>query len=160
MSLLTTSLHALFAPLLLTVAPANDSPLTSGWISERGCAEPGGMHQGAPRKPEPNFTDCRGPIAHTFGTVYQATRCAGPEIVVSGDSEAEALECALASAARGRVQLAASGSAQSYAICVTGPFDRATHQVMAYSVSDAEACARSQVCGALGNCTSAPQACR
>ncbi|AUX23925.1 uncharacterized protein SOCEGT47_044550 [Sorangium cellulosum] len=55
---------------------------------------------------------------------------------------------------------AAPGAARTYAICVTGFLGRSTQHVTAYSQADAEACARSQVCGALGDCTAAPNACR
>jgi len=160
MNLLATALHALFAPLLLSIGPASGSPSAGGWPAEHGFADPGGVRDGASRPYVPSPTDCRGPIAYTFGAVYEATRCAGPEIVIFADSEAEALGCALASAARSRVQLATSGPARTYAICVTGPFGRSTQHVQAYSLGDAQACARSQVCGALGDCTAAPNACR
>jgi len=137
MSLPARGLHALVAPLLLA---AISVPPPSGSASA--------------------ITDCLGAMRYTFGTVDLTTRCVSPEIVVPADSGVEALECALASAAHRGVQLVPSGAPRTYEICVTGPFGRSTHQILSYSPSDAQACARSQVCGALGNCTAAPNACR
>ncbi|WP_437813830.1 hypothetical protein [Sorangium sp. So ce1078] len=160
MSLLATALHAWSAFLLFDITSASASPLASGGPAERSCGDATDVRDDASRTHEPRLTDCHGAIAYTFGTAVADTRCAGPEIVIFADSEVEALGCAAASAARRGVQLAASGTARTYAICVTGSFGRSTQHVTAYSQADAQTCARSYVCGALGDCTAAPNACR
>lgn len=137
MSLPARGLHALVAPLLLltaTTIPASGSASAS--------------------------TDCLGATTYRFGTVDLFTHCVSPDIVVSADSDLEALGCAMTSAARRGVQVASLLPPRMYAICVTGFLGKSTYHVLSYSERDAEACARSQVCGALGDCTAAPNACR
>ncbi|WP_437317501.1 hypothetical protein [Sorangium sp. So ce385] len=158
MSLLATALQ--IASLLFNVTPPSGSPPANDRSGERGRGDAIGVSDDASRRDGPSLADCRGPIAYTFGTALADTRCAGPDIVIFADSEVEALGCAAASALRRGVRLAAAGTARSYAICVTGTFGRSTHHVTAYSRADAETCARSYVCGAFGDCTAAPNACR
>ncbi|AGP33269.1 hypothetical protein SCE1572_01355 [Sorangium cellulosum So0157-2] len=146
--------------MLFNVTPPSGSPPASGRPGERGSGDAIGVSDDAPRRDEPSLTDCRGPIAYTFGTALADTRCAGPDIVIFADSEVEGLGCAAASAARRGARLAAAVTARSYAICATGSFGRSTLHVTAHSQADAETCARSNVCGALGDCSAAPNACR
>ncbi|KYG08029.1 hypothetical protein BE21_25960 [Sorangium cellulosum] len=154
MNLLAAALQ--IASLLFDITPPSGTPPAG----ERGSGDAVGASDDAPRRDEPSLADCRGPAAYTFGTALANTRCAGPEIVIFADSDVEALGCAAATAVRRGVRLAAPGAARSYAICVTGSFGRSTQYVTAYSQADAETCARSHVCAALGDCTAAPNACR
>ncbi|WP_437539062.1 hypothetical protein WME79_23100 [Sorangium sp. So ce726] len=159
MRLLATALHASSAFLLFTMTPASGSPSAGGGPAEDGRGDASGVRDGAARTREPSFNDCRGANTYTFNTALPDTRCAGPGLVIFADSEVEALGCAAATAALQGVQLAPAGAARTYAICVTSPFGRSTQHVVTYSQDDAKTCARSYVCGALGNCTAAPNAC-
>ncbi|WP_437667157.1 hypothetical protein [Sorangium sp. So ce1182] len=160
MRLLATALSTWSASLLFSITPASGSPSAGGGPVEGGCGDVSRARDDAPRTREPSFTDCRGAIAYTFSTALPDTRCQGPGLVIFADSPVEALGCAAASAVLQGVQLAAAGAARTYAICVTSPFGRSTQHVAAYSQNDAKTCARSYVCGVLGDCTAALNACR